>query len=80
VGAVWIRPRRGRLGRRRAAEPELVDRVAHGAGPGLAITEAIARAHGGTAALANDPAGGVTVTISLADAAPRGAAARERAT
>jgi signal transduction histidine kinase len=53
---------------------------AGGAGLGLAIVEAIARAHGGTAALANDPAGGVTVTISLADAAPRGAAARERAT
>jgi two-component system OmpR family sensor kinase len=43
-----------------------------GAGLGLAIVSAIARAHGGQASVANRPDGGAVVTLRLPSAGPRG--------
>ena len=40
-------------------------RTSGGTGLGLAIVEAVVTAHGGTAALADRPGGGTTVTVSL---------------
>ncbi len=41
-----------------------------GSGLGLAIVEQTARAHGGTVAAANDPAGGAVFTFALPEAPP----------